>query len=112
MESEQMTKQATEQATEQVAEQTAVETPKKTRAPRRTPALVLGYWTTPAEFHTTATQPTGRAQREIESLRVWLRTSAAQDALMAEGVNHIDVVRKELVTADLCKVETVRAVVK
>ncbi|NLF98740.1 MAG: hypothetical protein GX565_01165 [Lentisphaerae bacterium] len=76
------------------------ETPaKKARAPRRVTTLVVGRWNDEGHFRPASIQPTGKAQREQEALRAWLRQEATVNALLAEGFTQVSVVRKELVEA-------------
>jgi hypothetical protein len=76
---------------------------------------MIGSWSLDAAtavFCLAGTQPTGKAMREIDALRAWLRRSETVEALMKEGLTDVAVIRKELITAKFMRTESVKATVK
>jgi hypothetical protein len=89
--------------------------PPKTVKSRRVPSLTVGEWKETAGgkvFNPAKHQPTGEAAKEITKLASWLRDSKNIDLLMKEGFEHIDVVRRELLTAELKATTVLKATVR
>lgn len=87
------------------------------RAPRRVAKLVIGQWKplNPEEgavFIPSKLQPTGKAQREIEALKVWLRQPATAKALLEENLASVRAIREELLEASFTAIQVTKTSVK
>lgn len=105
------------QVTETAASQEVNE--KKPRLPRRVAKLVIGRWchpggpqTGPDVFVPADLQPTGRAQREIEALKAWLKQPATAKTLLEQGVTSVRAIREELLEASFVETRVLKTAVK
>lgn len=84
---------------------------KKPRAPRRTSTLMVGIWSDRA-FIPAKTQPSGKAQKDLKTLRAWLRKPEVAKAMAEEMIETLDVIRKELVSAKFESISLTKVTVK
>jgi len=76
------------------------------------PELVAGTWDlTNLHFVASKTQPIGKAAREVEAFRAWLRRPETAKAFADEGISHVRCVRKELPEATYASVTVVKATI-
>ena len=93
-----------------MSDQTPAVVEKKPRAPRRNTPLVVGTWAENGSFVPGGLQPSGKAQRSVDALRVWLRTPEVCTAY--SGVFNLSSIRRELPVASYQSETVVKAKVQ